>query len=265
MPHRLPFAFRPNLCFGLLALVSFLALAPMAASAQQGDSTLSAADKAEIESLVRDYILNNPEIILQALHRLQARQQAEERARAEVALKERADDLFRDPNAPTQGPDDAAVTLVEFFDYQCSYCKRVFPDVMKLAEEQKDFRLVFKEFPILGPASEVASKAALAAHRQDLYLPFHRALMTLRGGLTQERIFDTAASVGIDVERLKTDMQDPAIATYIEEQRKLASALGITGTPAMVIGDQLIPGAISYEQMLDLVEAERAKAVAEDG
>jgi protein-disulfide isomerase len=243
-------------------LCAATALAPAAADEAEGFSEL---ERTEIERLVRDYILNNPEIILQAVNRLQARQEAEEKARRQAALAQNADKLYADPRAPAHGPDGASVALVEFFDYQCGYCKRILPDMVKLAETRDDLRIVFKEFPILGPMSEVAARAALAADKQGAYFAYHRAIMGLRGELTEQRLYDEAAALGLDVARLKTDMADPAIAAYLESNRQLAQELGVTGTPALIVGDQLIPGAVSYEQMVQLIEAEEARRAANDG
>lgn len=245
-----------------IALAATLAAAPAAADEAEGFSEL---ERTEIERLVRDYILNNPEIILEAVNRLQARQEAEQKARRQAALKQNADKLYADPRAPTHGPADAPVALVEFFDYQCGYCKKILPDMVTLAESRDDLRIVFKEFPILGPLSEVAARAALAADKQGAYFDYHRAIMGLRGQLTEQRLYDEAAALGLDVERLKADMADPAIAAYLESNRQLAQTLGVTGTPALVIGDELIPGAISYEQMVQLIEAEEARRAGNDG
>lgn len=247
--------FRTALLPALLLAFALFAL-PAASTAQEADG-LSDLERSEVETLVRDYILANPEVILEAVQRLQARQQAEEQARAKAALTDRGEAIRNDPRDPSVGPDDAPVTLVEFFDYQCGYCKRIFPAMTRLIEEQEGVRIVFKEFPILGPASEVASRAALAAEAQGRFLPFHRALMTLRGELTEDKILDTAASVGLDLERLEADMQSEAITAHIEETRGLAREIGVTGTPAFVVGDTLVPGAVGYDRLVALIEEAR--------
>jgi len=262
MPLRRPLA----RLFGALALFATLAVAPAVAPAvAQQSGGLSDAERTEIETLVRDYILNNPEIILEAVNRLQARQEAEQQARRQAALQRNADKLYADPRAPTHGPDAADVTLVEFFDYQCGYCKQILPDMVKLAETREDLRIVFKEFPILGPMSEVAARAALAADKQGAYFAYHRAIMGMRGQLTDQKLFDEAAALGLDVERLKADMEDPEIAAYLDSNRQLAQQLGVTGTPALIVGDAVIPGAISYERMVQLIEAEEARRAADGG
>ena len=225
----------------------------------------SPEERLRLESLVRDYILENPEVIVESIRRMEERRVAEKRARSREAVAERSEDLFDAPQTPTLGPADAPVTLVEFFDYRCGYCKRMFPDMMKLAESRDDLRIVFMELPIIqGRMSRVASRAALAAQRQDAYLPLHRALMTMRGKLTENRLFDAARGIGLDVETLKQDMQDPEIEAQIEANTRLAQAIGVTGTPALVTSGShtLIPGAIGYDDLVGLVESAREAAEA---
>lgn len=227
---------------------------------------LSADERMRLEAVIHDYLMENPEVILDAVQKLERRRQAEAEERKRRAITERADELYDDPRAPVHGPDDASVTMVEFFDYQCGYCKKILPSVLKIIEDDMDLKIVFKELPILGPMSKVASKAALAAKRQDEYLEFHGTVMAMRGQLTEDRLFDAAASVGLDVEQLKEDMQDPEIDAYLQSNQELAKAIGITGTPALIIGGQLIPGAISYDQMVDLIEMARQDETArQDG
>ncbi|MBP5857664.1 DsbA family protein [Marivibrio halodurans] len=228
-----------------------------------GNDGLSERERAEVETLVRDYILDHPEVILEAVQRLQARQQAEEEARSQAALADRAEDIDNHPMDPTHGPADAPVTLVEFFDYNCGYCKKLLPVMTKLIEERDDLRIVFKEFPILTPESEIAARAALAADRQDLYLPFHQALMSMRGQMTEARILETAASVGLDLDRLRQDMAAGEISRHIAETKALAQEIGVTGTPALVIGDTLVPGAVPYERIVALLDEAEARATAE--
>ena len=155
------------------------------------------------------------------------------------------------------GNADGNVTLVEFFDYQCGYCKRALGMMEALLETDADVRVVWKEFPILGPISSIAARAAMAADRQGRYLPFHLALMRAPE-LTEEKVFEIAGETGLNIERLRRDMEDPAIDAYLEETRALARELGIGGTPAFVVGNTLVPGVIGAAQMTDLVAAARA-------
>jgi len=151
------------------------------------------------------------------------------------------------------------VTIVEFFDYQCPYCKRVFPAVQTLLKTDGNIRYVFKEFPILGPQSVVAARAALAAWKldRDRYVPFHTALMQSRGRLSERKILDVAAEIGLDVERLRAAMADPGIDKVLARNAELARALDINGTPAFVIGEKVVPGAVDLETLTALVSQAR--------
>lgn len=238
----------------LVALLVGLGPRWMNASAQE---TLSPAQEEAVRALVLETIRENPEIIAEVLQILTQREQAAERERARAALATRADVLFNDPDAPVLGNPDGAVTLVEFMDYQCTYCKAMFPRLRQALDEEDDLKLVIKELPILGPASDVAARAALAARQQDKYADFHGALMELRGRLSEKAVFDTAGKVGLDVERLRRDMEDPAIAAALADNRRLAQELGINGTPAFVTPDGIIPGAFEIETLRQIIAAQR--------
>ncbi len=155
------------------------------------------------------------------------------------------------------GNPNGDVTLVEFFDYQCGYCKSVVDRVAGTVAKDKNVRWVFKEFPILGPVSVYASRAALAAHRQDKYQELHLAMMRSRGKLTEQKVLRFAAEAGLDVARLEADMKTPEIATLIERNMALAEALNVRGTPAFVIGDVVVPGAIDAATLNRLIAAAR--------
>ncbi|MCY4479496.1 MAG: DsbA family protein, partial [Rhodospirillales bacterium] len=195
----------------------------------------------------------------QAMIALNAKRGEEKRARERAALVENRTALTEHPLSPVSGNPDGEVTLVEFFDYQCGYCKRSLGPVMELLESEGGLRIVWKEFPILGPVSRFAARAAMAAHRQGLYLEYHVAMMGAAGKLSEERAMEIAGRVGLDVERLRRDMADPAIEAYLDETHRLATDLGIDGTPAFVIGDKLVPGAVGGARLKDLI-AEAANA-----
>ena len=228
--------------------------APTAAGAQEA---LNPAQKQAFEALVRDYILQNPEIILESLSLMEARQKVEKEQAIRAALVSQRAALERDSGDPVVGNPDGDVTIVEFFDYQCTYCKSVMGPLMELVARDGNIRLVLKEFPILGPASEVAARASLAAARQGKYDAFHLDLMRLRGRLTEAAIYQVAREVGLDLAILRADMADPAIQAQIQKAYRLAQVLQIQGTPAFAIGDRLIPGAINQKQMAELVAEAR--------
>jgi protein-disulfide isomerase len=155
------------------------------------------------------------------------------------------------------GNPNGDVTVVEFFDYRCPYCKSVAAAFVDLYEKDGKVRLVLKEFPILGPESEFAAKAALAAQKQGKYREFHLAMMSFKGKMTNDDVRQLAAKVGLDVAKLEQDMQDPAITETINRNYALAEALGIKGTPAFIIGNELVPGAITADEMQKRIAAVR--------
>lgn len=221
---------------------------------------LSDEQRSAIETLVRDYILKNPEMIVESLRGYEEkhRQASEKEAREAIATSR--DALEKDRTSPVAGNPQGDVTLVQFFDYRCGYCKKVVPAIQELLNTDKNIRLVFKEFPILGPDSVTASRAALAAWKiaPDKYFPFHLALMESRGEMNEARVLETAKKVGIDVDKLKAAMTDPAIKSAIERNVDLARTLQINGTPAFIIGGQLVPGAVDLATLREMVATARA-------
>jgi protein-disulfide isomerase len=165
--------------------------------------------------------------------------------------------LLNDPNSPVSGNLDGDVTVVEFFDYRCGYCKRVAGAVSQLQKDDPNVRVVYKDFPILGEASELAARAALASKTQGKHLAFHEALLASKSELTQETIFAIAKQVGLDPDQLNKGMQDPTIRTIIEHNRALARELGINGTPGFIVGTELVPGALELKDLKNLVRQVR--------
>src|ERR671919_1805858 len=223
-------------------------------------SAQRAVSKPELDAFeqrVRDYLLKHPEVIMEALQILQARQKAAEAENLKRAIAERSEEILNDPAAPVGGNPSGDVTLVEFFDYNCPYCRRVAPTVVELEQADPALRLVYKEFPILGPGSQFAARAALASGRQGKYVPFHNALMQASEQVTEETVMMIAGTVGLDIERLERDMQDPAIQEAIARNLQLANALGITGTPSFIIGQEVVPGAVGMGALQGLIERAR--------
>lgn len=243
------------------ACALMLASAPLhaqeAAEANAGPEMLGELSRAQFNALVRDYLLENPEVIVEAMDVLQARQAEAEATAAREAMAANHDRLFNNPITPATGAEEPAVTVVEFFDYNCGYCKRVFEAVVEVQEANPDVRVVWKEFPILSESSRTAALVALAADRQDKYMEMHTALMTNRGALSDDVIFSLAEGVGLDMDKLRADMIDPALNQHLLDNRRLAEALRISGTPALIVGDELIPGAIPRERLQQLVDEAR--------
>lgn len=253
MKGALPMAFKcmtgRAACFALAAVI-LGAAAPVFAET-------GAKEKREIEEIVREYILEHPEIIAEAIERLRNRERvAKENAQRE-AMTALSAQIYENPKTPEMGNPKGDVIIVEFFDYQCGYCKRVFPSFMNVMESDQNVRVLWKELPILGPVSRFAARAAMAAEKQGKYFPYHAALMELRGKLTEDRVMQAANDLGLDMKQLIKDMAAPEIDRYLDETLQLAQSLGINGTPAFLIGDQLVPGAIEEEQMREMIAKER--------
>jgi len=241
----------------VIALIAILGSAM--GTARAAEDALSAEQQKAVERIVEQYIDNNPELLLRALDKFRANEENTKAEMASANLARLAGDLHNNPASPTTGNPDGDVTIVEFFDYQCGYCKRVFPTIMTLLKEDTDIRYVFKEFPILGPVSVVASRAALAVWQMapTKYMAFHSAMMTSKGQLSEPKIFAMAANVGIDLAELKQAMEGPAVAAEVEKNMQMAQQLNITGTPSFVIGNHLVPGAIDMNALKQLVAAAR--------
>jgi protein-disulfide isomerase len=215
--------------------------------------------KDEFERRIRAYLLEHPEVIAEALQRLEERDRAAQASAAKSVLKARAEEILRDPDSPVGGNPDGDVTLVEFFDYNCPYCRQVAPHMAKAEASDSKLRIVYKEFPILGPVSTFAARAALAAQRQGKYVAFHRALMEAKGTLTESGVLEVAGRIGLDVVKLKADISDRRIQAAIDRNLALAQALNINGTPAFLVGEQVAPGAIDLATMERLIREARLK------
>lgn len=214
-------------------------------------------DEGRVKELVLEAIRENPDIIREAISILQTQEAEEQAAQAALALQQSRDALENDPNAPVLGNPDGTVTVVEFFDYNCGYCRRVFGNVKELVDGDKDVRLVMREWPILGEESVFAARASLASRNQGKYEAFHNALMANQGRATEASVMSIAKQVGLDVDQLEIDMNSAEIDAHIQASHELTQALGLNGTPAFVFGDQVVPGAIELDQMKQLVEGIR--------
>lgn len=236
--------FRPAFRLTSAALTSLFLALP--AGAQE-------MDEAAVKALILETIRTNPEIVMEAIEILQAREEEAQAVASAAALKAQQAALTNDPNAPVMGNPDGDVTIVEFFDYNCGYCRRVFPSVKELVDGDDNIRVVMREWPILGEESVFASRAALASRKQGKYAEFHDALMANQGRATQANVLSIADDLGMDIDQLRADMEGAEVDAHIATSRQLTQALGLNGTPAFVFGDQLVPGAIELDQMKELV------------
>lgn len=236
-----------------------LTLAPVLAEASPMQS-FSSEQRKEIERMVRELLVKEPAIVIEAAQAYQ--EQAEKRASVQSAkaLKTSSKEIFENPTSPSIGNKKGDVTVVEFFDYACGYCKKVQPSILKLLKTDKNVRVVFKELPIFGPSSLKVSKAALASDRQGKYFEFHTALMSERGRISDSKLISVAKKVGLDIDKLKKDMDDPKIEQIIKDNQELAGKLGISGTPAFIINDEIFAGAIPYKDMkVKIADLRKAK------
>jgi protein-disulfide isomerase len=226
------------------------------AEADWAGSATSGLSKKEVEQIVRNYILENPEVLVEAMNNLQAR---EDRARSEkqrTSISKYEKDLFQNASDFVAGNPKGDVTIVEFMDYRCGFCKKARPEVVKLLEADKNLRVVVKEFPILGPDSELASRAAIASKKQGKYWEFHLALMA-EPSIDEATVFELAKSMGMDVARLRTDMISKDVTAQIDANHALAQKLGIDSTPTFIFGNEPVAGALSMDKMKELIAAAR--------
>ena len=232
------------------ALAIGLAVAPIAGFAQEPSD-------ARIKELALEAIRENPQIIMEAVQLLEQQQAATQADAAADVPKNQLQSLEHDPNAPVLGNPDGDVTVVEFFDYNCPYCRRAMSEVQGLLDADQDVRLVYREWPILSEGSVFAAKAALAAREQDKYEEFHWALMGMEERAEEASVMRLAEEIGLDVKRLRTDMDEPEVQEHIDESMRLSQALGFNGTPSFVIGDDLVPGFVEQDQLEALVDKTR--------
>ena len=233
----------------VFACLAFVTLVPSVLRAADAPP-MSDAQKAGIETVVHDYLLKHPEVIIQAVEAYQANIQADKDKAAKEALAKRGPDLLNDPATQVLGNISGDCAVVEFFDNQCPYCQANEPEIQKLLKDDAKVKLVLKEYPILGPVSLVASKAALASVKQGKYAQFHEALLAHKGHYDKAAVVDEIAkSVGLNLDQLHKDMDAPEIQAELDKNRELGTALDITGTPGFVIGDQIIGGASTVDEL----------------
>jgi len=238
--------------FSMALAATAIALTPACAQGQ-----VDTADKKAVEKIVYEYIMENPEIIEEALIALSEKRDAEEAALALAAIADNQDALISNPADYSIGPADAPVTVVEFFDYRCGFCKRSASWTTELPEQyDNQVRVVFKEFPILSTESEKAALAAIAAGKQGKYIEMHMALMDLDNGsgFGPEQIDEAAESIGVDVTRMRADMKSIDVQKTVADAKSLARSLNITGTPNFIVGTEMVSGA-DIQQVEAMIEA----------
>ncbi|SDZ00840.1 Protein-disulfide isomerase [Jannaschia faecimaris] len=239
-----------SLLLPVLSLSIALA-APIAAPAQE-------LTEDAIKQLALEAILENPEIVMEAVAILQARDAAAAEAQAEATLSENRAILENDPNAPVIGNPEGSVTVVEFFDYNCGFCRRAGPEIEALLANDTDVRLVYREWPILSEGSVFGARAALAAREQGKYAQMHEALMTSGARVDETTVMQIAVELGLDAEKLRIDMESDAVNEHLATSRQLADSLGFTGTPSFVIGETRVPGFVEVDRLQAIVDETRS-------
>ena len=245
-----------NLAWAALCVIALLA----PANGQAQETSTPSADPA-LEQAIHDYILAHPEVIAESLQKYQQQQEETQKQAHAQAVKELKPQLMNAPASPVLGNPSGDVTVVEFLDYRCPYCKAMHQPIADMIAADGNVRVVIKEFPILGDDSLFAARAALAAGKQGKYAEMHTALMTFKGKLSAQDVENAAAQLGLDVVRLKDDMAAPEVDQELQQNYNLAERLGINGTPAFVIGDTLIPGAIKLEDLKAHIAKARDEAL----
>jgi protein-disulfide isomerase len=213
----------------------------------------------EMEAIIKDYLLANPDLLREMGQLLEQKEKLAEDELRKGALVSNANQIFRDGTDFVVGNPNGKVTMVEFFDYNCGWCKKGFPEVLSLIENDKDLKFVMKEFPIFGGDSDYAAQAAIAANKQGKYWPLHVAMMSHEGKITKEAVDELAAAQGLDMVQLKKDMESPETAGILERNRALAQSLAINGTPAFIIDDKLVPGYLPQAELASAINDVRAK------
>jgi protein-disulfide isomerase len=242
-----------------LSLAAALALTAGTTAVQAQD--FSAPQRGEIEKIIKDYLMKHPEVLQEAMAELEKRQAVAEAEKARTAVKNHSDALFNSPRAVVLGNPQGDVTFVEFFDYNCGYCKKAMSDMVELMGKDPKLKVVLKEFPVLGQGSVEAAQVAVAVRMQDKsgkkYLEFHQKLLTGRGQADKTRAMAVAKEIGLDMTRLEKDLKSDEVTQSISESMKLAEALGLNGTPSYVIGNDVVVGAVGLTALGDKIKAAR--------
>ncbi len=222
--------------------------------ATNGKETKSASLSQEpSDAVIERYIRAHPEVIEQSLQGLLAKREGELKEHHKAALATKQNELLHDPASPVSGNPRGEVTLVEFYDYRCGFCKKAASAVTELQKIDPRVRVVYKDFPILGEPSELAAKAALASQAQGKHQAFHEALLASHADMTKEAILKIAVNVGLDAKRLEADMVNPKWQAVIDKNRALARELGISGTPGFIVGNELVPGWLDLNGLKELI------------
>lgn len=242
----------------LQSLFMAMILVIAATSVSQAEEVLSADQKTEIENMIGSYLRDNPEVIIESLESFRTRQEQELQAQASKTISQKMEYLAS-ADAPSAGNPDGDIVVIEFFDYNCGYCKRALPDLQEALKKDENLRIVFREMPILSPASHLAAQWALAAHEQGKYFEYHSALMTRPGQKDESGLEKIAEDLGLDVKKMKQDAKSSKIAKALEQDLAMARSIGIRGTPAFIVNGELYRGYLGKEGLQEAIKDARQK------
>lgn len=250
-----------------LSAMSLLALGSLPVFAENSPASFSDNQKQEIQTIVREYLIQHPDVLMEVSRALQEKQAKEMQNQAKDAVAQNAERLFSSKRSPWIGNESGPVVLVEFFDYQCVHCKHMVDVVDKLHQNNKNLKIVFKQFPIFGHDSEFAARAALASVSQGKFSAFHNALLKNEGRLTNDQVMKIAKNVGLNVKKLKTDMNKPEVTQELQDTMDLARKMHLMGTPAFVVSNTpfnknkdyfFVPGSSSTEVLQGFIDKAKA-------
>ncbi len=217
-------------------------------------------DAPAIEASIKDYLMKHPDVIVDSLNAMQAKQEADTVASQKKTLADNMDAIVNAPQNAVLGNPNGNVTLVEFFDYNCGYCKRGLADTVKLLNTDKNLKVLLRDYPILSDGSKEAAYIALAVKKQlqgDKFLQFHQTLLSTRGPVGKDRALEVAQASGVDMNKLSADLKDPELGKELDSTMQLGTALGINGTPSYVIGGEITPGAVGYDELKGKIDSVR--------
>jgi protein-disulfide isomerase len=233
------------LCSMRALLIAMALLMPFTLQAQE----FTPQQNEQIKNMIRQFLFKNPQALREAIINLQAYERKQQQLAARQMLIQEGKSLYRSPYSFVAGNPNGDVTLIEFFDYNCSFCRRSMKDLMTLISTDSNLKVIFKEFPILGDGSMYAARAAMASIKQGKYMEFHMAMMQIRGTADENSVLEIAEEIGLDIAKLKQDMEASYVSAEIKDVLRSASVIGVNGTPAYVVGDRLIAGAVGITEL----------------
>jgi protein-disulfide isomerase len=217
------------------------------------------AQKTELEKIIRETLEKNPDIIMNAAQAYQQKQALDAEKKAAEAVVKSKDKLFNNPKDGVDGNPKGTIQIVEFFDYNCGFCKKAHEPIKELIKTEKDVKIIYKQLPILAESSKTAAKAVLAAGLQGKYVPMHDAVLDHKGAIDESSLMSIATKAGVDKDKMKKDMEGSEVAAQLSASMELGSEIGARGTPTFVFGDKVVPGAISLDEMKKIIEEMRKK------